>query len=75
MWDLVLPELQRLHLTKPGDLAGLMHRSCLLGLPAPRSLPGDNGAVPDAAWEPEDLANFTDAADFQQERSSLSVGR
>ena len=31
-----------------------MHRSCSLGLPAPRNLP----AVPGAAWEPEDLASL-----------------
>src|SRR5690606_25899014 len=41
----------------------LMHRSCALGLPAPRSLP----AVPGSSWEPEDLASFTDAADFHAE--------
>ena len=40
-----------------------MHRSCSLGLPAPRNLP----AVPGSAWEPEDLASFTDAADMYQE--------
>jgi hypothetical protein len=40
----------------------LMHRSCSLGCPR-RNLP----AVPGAAWEPEDLASFTDAADFHQE--------
>jgi hypothetical protein len=37
-------------------------RSCSLGLPAPRNLL----AVTGAAWEPEDLASFTDAADFHQ---------
>ncbi|HET6505072.1 MAG TPA: ATP-binding protein [Amycolatopsis sp.] len=42
------------------EMSWLMHRSCSLGLPAPRNLP----AVPGAAWEPEDLASFTDAADF-----------
>ena len=45
------------------EMSWLMHRSCSLGLPAPRNLP----AVPGAAWEPEDLASFTDAADFHQE--------
>ena len=40
-----------------------MHRSCSLGLPAPRNLP----AVPGSTWEPEDLASFTDAADFHTE--------
>ncbi|MBN6036801.1 ATP-binding protein [Amycolatopsis sp. 195334CR] len=42
------------------EMSWLMHRSCSLGLPAPRNMP----AVPGAAWEPEDLASFTDAADF-----------
>nr|WP_326469271.1 ATP-binding protein [Actinophytocola sp.] len=45
------------------EMSWLMHRSCSLGLPAPRNLP----AVPGAAWEPEDLASFTDAADYHQE--------
>ncbi|HKS43769.1 MAG TPA: ATP-binding protein [Amycolatopsis sp.] len=45
------------------EMSWLMHRSCSLGLPAPRNLP----AVPGAAWEPEDLASFTDAADFHAE--------
>ncbi|HEY0450170.1 MAG TPA: ATP-binding protein [Actinophytocola sp.] len=51
------------------EMAWLMHRSCSLGLPAPRNLP----AVPGAAWEPEDLASFTDAADFHQEPYSPTV--
>jgi hypothetical protein len=55
------------------EMSWLMHRSCSLGLPAPRNLPGSNGAVPGAAWEPEDLASFTDAADFQQEPYSPTV--
>lgn len=42
------------------EMSWLMHRSCSLGLPAPRNLP----AVPSALWEPEDLASFTDAADL-----------
>lgn len=46
-----------------GEMSWLMHRSCSLGLPAPRNLP----AVPDTSWEPEDLASFTDAADFHTE--------
>ena len=46
-----------------GEMSWLMHRSCSLGLPAPRNLP----AVPNASWEPEDLASFTDAADFHAE--------
>ncbi|HEV7978417.1 ATP-binding protein [Amycolatopsis sp.] len=45
------------------EISWLMHRSCSLGLPAPRSMP----AVPGSAWEPEDLASFTDAADFHSE--------
>ncbi|WP_407652579.1 ATP-binding protein [Amycolatopsis cynarae] len=45
------------------EMSWLMHRSCSLGLPAPRNLP----AVPGSAWEPEDLASFTDAADFHAE--------
>ncbi len=46
-----------------GEMSWLMHRSCSLGLPAPRNLP----AVPGNSWEPEDLASFTDAADFHTE--------
>jgi AAA domain-containing protein len=46
-----------------GEMSWLMHRSCSLGLPAPRNLP----SVPNASWEPEDLASFTDAADFHAE--------
>jgi len=46
-----------------GEMSWLMHRSCSLGLPAPRNLP----AAPGATWEPEDLASFTDAADFHTE--------
>ncbi|GAB3297598.1 ATP-binding protein [Parasphingorhabdus pacifica] len=45
------------------EISWLMHRSCSLGLPAPRNLP----AVPGAGWEPEDLASFTDAADMHQD--------
>jgi hypothetical protein len=45
------------------EMSWLMHRSCSLGLPAPRNLP----AVPGTSWEPEDLASFTDAADFHAE--------
>lgn len=51
------------------EMSWLMHRSCSLGLPAPRNLP----AVPGAAWEPEDLASFTDAADFHSEPYSPTV--
>jgi hypothetical protein len=51
------------------EISWLMHRSCSLGLPAPRNLP----AVPGAEWEPEDLASFTDAADFHQEPYAPTV--
>lgn len=51
------------------EMSWLMHRSCSLGLPAPRNLP----AVPAANWEPEDLASFTDAADMHQEPYSPTV--
>jgi hypothetical protein len=45
------------------EMSWLMRRSCSLGLPAPRNLP----VVPGAAWAPEDLASFTDTADFHQQ--------
>jgi hypothetical protein len=51
------------------EMSWLMHRSCSLGLPAPRNLP----AVPGAAWEPEDLASFTDAADFHSDPYAPTV--
>ncbi len=51
------------------EMSWLMHRSCSLGLPAPRNLP----AVPGAAWEPEDLASFTDAADYHSEPYAPTV--
>ena len=51
------------------EMSWLMHRSCSLGLPAPRNMP----AVPGADWEPEDLASFTDAADFHQDPYSPTV--
>ncbi|WP_031467914.1 ATP-binding protein [Sciscionella sediminilitoris] len=51
------------------EMSWLMHRSCSLGLPAPRSLP----AVPTGSWEPEDLASFTDVADFHTEPYSPTV--
>jgi hypothetical protein len=54
---------------KAEEMSWLMHRSCSLGLPAPRNLP----AIPGAAWEPEDLASFTDAADFHQEPYSPTL--
>ncbi|HYZ37148.1 MAG TPA: ATP-binding protein [Pseudonocardiaceae bacterium] len=52
-----------------GEMSWLMHRSCSLGLPAPRNLP----AVPTGSWEPEDLASFTDAADFHTEPYAPTV--
>lgn len=56
------------------EMAWLMHRSCSLGLPAPRAMPGGSGPdVAGAVWEPEDLAGFTDAADFHQEPYSPTV--
>ncbi|MGP4015951.1 ATP-binding protein [Saccharopolyspora sp. 5N708] len=51
------------------EISWLMHRSCSLGLPAPRNLP----AVPGAPWEPEDLASFTDASDMHQDPYSPTV--
>ena len=51
------------------EMSWLMHRSCSLGLPAPRNMP----AVPGAAWEPEDLASFTDAADFHADPYAPTV--
>lgn len=51
------------------EMSWLMHRSCSLGLPAPRHLP----ATPIATWEPEDLASFTDAADMHAEPYSPTV--
>src|SRR5699024_3179333 len=51
------------------EVSWLMHRSCSLGLPAPRNLP----AVPGAPWEPEDLASFTVAADMHQDPYAPTV--
>ncbi|MGW3471323.1 ATP-binding protein [Saccharopolyspora sp. NPDC000995] len=51
------------------EISWLMHRSCSLGLPAPRNLP----AVPGAPWEPEDLASFTDASDMHQDPYAPTV--
>ncbi|MHA6797129.1 ATP-binding protein [Pseudonocardia bannensis] len=53
------------------DIAWLMHRSCGLGLPAPRTLsavPGGTGR-----WETEDLAAFTDGVDMYQEPYAPTV--
>jgi hypothetical protein len=53
------------------DIAWLMHRSCALGLPAPRTL----SVVPGGAhrWETEDLAAFTDGVDMHQEPYAPTV--
>ncbi|SDP65013.1 AAA-like domain-containing protein [Actinopolyspora xinjiangensis] len=51
------------------EISWLMHRSCSLGLPAPRNLP----ATPGGEWQPEDLASFTDAADMHQEPYAPTV--
>ncbi len=51
------------------EMSWLMHRSCALGLPAPRSM----AAVPGSTWQPEDLASFTDAADFHAEPYAPTV--
>ncbi|MBA0127934.1 ATP-binding protein [Haloechinothrix sp. YIM 98757] len=51
------------------EMSWLMHRSCALGLPAPRSMP----AVPGSSWEPEDLASFTDVADLYAEPYAPTV--
>ncbi|GAA5123396.1 ATP-binding protein [Pseudonocardia adelaidensis] len=53
------------------DIAWLMHRSCALGLPAPRTL----SVVPGGAhrWETEDLAAFTDGVEMYQEPYAPTV--
>ncbi|MBB3052735.1 hypothetical protein FHS23_003776 [Prauserella isguenensis] len=51
------------------EMSWLMHRSCSLGLPAPRTMP----TVPTSTWEPEDLASFTDAADFHADPYAPTV--
>jgi hypothetical protein len=51
------------------DMAWLMHRSCALGLPAPRSV----HAEADLAWENEDLAAFTDGVAMYQEPYAPTV--
>ena len=56
------------------DIAWLMHRSCALGLPAPRSLAGTFGPSGlGARWENEDLAAFTDGVELSQEPYSPTV--
>ncbi|WP_211261369.1 ATP-binding protein [Pseudonocardia acaciae] len=51
------------------DIAWLMHRSCALGLPAPRTL----ASVPGGRWETEDLAAFTDGVELHQEPYAPTV--
>jgi hypothetical protein len=53
------------------DVAWLMHRSCALGLPAPRTM----SVVPAGVrrWETEDLAAFTDGVDVHQEPYAPTV--
>ncbi len=53
------------------DIAWLMHRSCALGLPAPRTLSVVPGSV--NRWETEDLAAFTDGVDMYQEPYAPTV--
>jgi hypothetical protein len=58
------------------DIAWLMHRSCSLGLPAPRTLsmsPGGVAGVSPARWETEDLAAFTDGVELHQEPYAPTV--
>ncbi len=54
------------------DIVWLMHRSCSLGLPAPRTLspvPGGSGV----RWETEDLATFTEGVEMYQEPYAPTV--
>ncbi|PVZ11137.1 ATP-binding protein [Actinomycetospora cinnamomea] len=51
------------------DMAWLMHRSCSLGLPAPRTVAPASGEH----WETEDLAAFTDGVALQQEPYAPTV--
>ncbi|WP_433277076.1 ATP-binding protein [Pseudonocardia xinjiangensis] len=53
------------------DISWLMHRSCALGLPAPRTLSMVPGGV--SRWETEDLAAFTDGIDMHQEPYAPTV--
>ncbi|HTF50162.1 MAG TPA: ATP-binding protein, partial [Pseudonocardia sp.] len=54
------------------DMAWLMHRSCSLGLPAPRTLAVAPGGA-SARWETEDLAAFTDGVELHQEPYAPTV--
>lgn len=51
------------------DMAWLMHRSCSLGLPAPRTVTPASGEH----WETEDLAAFTDGVALAQEPYAPTV--
>jgi hypothetical protein len=51
------------------DVAWLMHRSCSLGLPAPRTMTAQNGS----RWDTEDLATFTEGVDMFQEPYAPTV--
>ncbi|HEY4003959.1 MAG TPA: ATP-binding protein [Pseudonocardia sp.] len=58
------------------DIAWLMHRSCSLGLPAPRTLAATfqaSGGAGSARWESEDLAAFTDGVELHQEPYAPTV--
>ncbi|MGQ0483005.1 MAG: ATP-binding protein [Pseudonocardia sp.] len=56
------------------DVAWLMHRSCSLGLPAPRTTSiGAGGAGGPTRWETEDLAAFTDGVELHQEPYAPTV--
>ena len=51
------------------DVAWLMHRSCSLGLPAPRATSTPSGS----RWDTEDLAAFTDGVDMFQDPYAPTV--
>lgn len=53
------------------DIGWLMHRSCALGLPAPRALSVAPRGV--TRWETEDLAAFTDGVEMHQEPYAPTV--
>jgi hypothetical protein len=53
------------------DIGWLMHRSCALGLPAPRSLNVVPGGI--TRWDTEDLAQFTDGVEMSQEAYAPTV--
>ncbi|WP_252437185.1 ATP-binding protein [Pseudonocardia humida] len=53
------------------DIGWLMHRSCALGLPAPRTLSVAPGGV--TRWDTEDLAQFTDGVEMDQEPYAPTV--